>query len=62
MTNVKNATTEQLVQELLSRSDVTKVEFGLYKPYELKAKYGADDISGFNTVILLDVSGNMPDN
>lgn len=60
--NLKNATTDQLVQELISRSGVKSVDMGIYKPYELIAKYGAPELSGFSLAILLDGSGNRPDN
>lgn len=61
MQTLKNATTDQLVQELMSRSDVKIVELGLYKPYTLTARYGASELTGFNLAILPDAVCSKPD-
>lgn len=62
MQALKNATTDQLVQELISRGEVKIVELGLYKPYKLMARYGAPEIDGFTHAILLDGACSKPDN
>lgn len=42
---LKGISTEELINELSSRSGVKKISVGLYQPYELKRKYYRERLS-----------------
>ena len=55
--DIKNFSTEELVEELANRSNVKKIAVGRYKDYELRSKY-VDCIEPVESdcVLVIDVS------
>ncbi|WEV51647.1 hypothetical protein OZX69_02845 [Lactobacillus sp. ESL0731] len=51
--NLKQFNSKELLEELLSRGYLRKIETGPYKHYRLKAKYGAEDDLNPNEVFII---------
>ena len=45
---------EQAIKELLKQSGVSEISIGKFQPYEITAKYGADEIKPGSRILVIE--------
>lgn len=58
--DIKKIPTDELVRELIGREGIKLIPIGVYRNYELRAKYGVEPIEANSVIVLpLDMTLNV---